>query len=308
MAQGDFTVKPQIASEEDIFGKAYANMIRSLSTLLNQVSNGIDQVNSGASQVASASQNVSEGATEQASALEQIASSLTELNSQLSVSSGNVEQSRGLVQTMHNAALDGNRKIDELVAAVENINHSSQEIVSILKLIDDIAFQTNLLALNANVEAARAGKYGKGFAVVADEVRNLAIKSGNSVKETGSQIEVSMKYIEDVNQRVRQTAEQLKTITKNALSVREIVEQIADANSVQVDGMLQIKDSISQIDSVTQSNAASAEESAAASEELSAQSRTLKALIAQFHLTDKPSLSLPQRAMKLSDRDETQGF
>ena len=283
---GDFTVKVELASDKDIFGKTIAKMLNSLNDILGQVNNTIDNVSSGSNQVAQASQSLSQGATEQASSLEQITSSINEISSQAKQNADNAIQANNISKSAMETAEKGNQQMKELVAAMADINNSADMIKKIVKVIDDIAFQTNLLALNANVEAARAGKYGKGFAVVAEEVRNLAGRSAKSVQETTQMVEESIKNIEVGNKIVAITAEQLEAIMEGASKSAILVEEIAVASKEQTLGLEQINQGLGQIDRVTQANTASAEESASAAEELANRAQMLKSVVASFKLID----------------------
>jgi methyl-accepting chemotaxis protein len=181
--------------------------------------------------------------------------------------------------------------MNQLKDAMANISHSSDEIKKVVKVIDDIAFQINLLALNANVEAARAGKYGKGFAVVAEEVRNLAVRSADAVQETTAMVDESVRNIENGNGLTDKTADQLGEILTGASKVAEFLEEIAAASKEQALAIEQVTEGLSQVDQVTQSNTASAEESASAAEELASQAEELRASVADFRLGDDAQAS-----------------
>lgn len=258
IADGDLTVQVKYESEKDQFANTFDKMLNSLNNSLSIINNAIEQVASGSNQVAQASQFLSQGAAEQASSLEEITSSIIEISNQARQNAANAE--------------NGNSQMKELVTAMGNINKSADEIKRIVKVIDDIAFQTNLLALNANVEAARAGKYGKGFAVVAEEVRNLASRSAESVQETTTMVEETIKNINSGNNLVEVTAKQL--------------EEIVVASKEQTEGLSQINNGLTQIDQVTQTNTANAEESASAAEELASQAQQLRSTIARFKFSD----------------------
>ena len=261
ISNGDLTVNVEKTSDRDGLGESLTRMNTTLNEFFSQVNEAVDHVSSGSDQIAQSSQSLSQGATEQASSLEEVSSSLAEIEGQ---TRKNVEY-----------AEQGNSQMKSLVSAMEQINDSSDEIRSVVKVIDDIAFQINLLALNANVEAARAGKYGKGFAVVADEVRNLAVRSAEAVKETTQMVDETVKNIEVGNKLASATASQF--------------EEMSASSKEQAEGVGQINEGLGQIDQVTQSNTASAEESAAAAEELSSQVQQLKSMIAKFKLSSNGS-------------------
>jgi methyl-accepting chemotaxis protein len=213
-----------------------------------------------------------------------------------------------LANTIMKNAGKGNRQMDEMTAAVKEINTASQGISKVIKVIDDIAFQTNILALNAAVEAARAGQHGKGFAVVAEEVRNLAAKSAKAAKETGDMIQNSIEKAEMGSQIAIETATSLAEIVSGINESSELVKGIAKSSEEQALGIDQINIGIDQVSQVIQQNSATAEESAAASEEMSGQSDVLGDLISRFTLKDEtvPSRSLsPSRPKRLPQRTQT---
>jgi methyl-accepting chemotaxis protein len=166
--------------------------------------------------------------------------------------------------------------------AIEDIKKSSDETAKIIKTIDEIAFQTNLLALNAAVEAARAGEAGKGFAVVAEEVRNLAQRSAEAARNTAEMIEGSVKNADNGVAISGEVATLLDEISGNNSKVNDLVGEISAASNEQAQGIDQINTAVGQMDQVTQSNAANAEESASASEELSAQAEQLSGMVDQL--------------------------
>jgi methyl-accepting chemotaxis protein len=163
--------------------------------------------------------------------------------------------------------------------AIEKISRSSEETVKIVKTIEEIAFQTNLLALNAAVEAARAGEAGAGFAVVADEVRNLAVRAVDAAKTTNDLIDDTLKVVKDGNHLTRLTHEAIRKNVDISAKVSGLVGEIAAASREQAQGIEQISKAVSEMEKVTQANAASAEESASASEEMVAQSEQMKGFV-----------------------------
>jgi methyl-accepting chemotaxis protein len=282
IADGDLTTKVDLASNEDGLGISLSEMAESLNDVISQVSAAVSQVSSGSSQVSAASQSLSQGAAEQASSLEEISSSLNEINAQSKQNAENATEANAIAKTASENAVAGNEQMQGLMDSMEKISASAEETTKVVKVIDDIAFQINLLALNANVEAARAGKYGKGFAVVADEVRNLAVRSGDAVKETTAIVEGTTTNMREGADAAEATAKQLAQIVEGSSKVAEFLGEIALASKEQAQGVEQINSGLEQIDQVTQSNTASAEESASAAEELAAQSEQLQAMIARF--------------------------
>jgi methyl-accepting chemotaxis protein len=167
-----------------------------------------------------------------------------------------------------------------MVASMQEIHQASEETSHIIRTIDEIAFQTNLLALNAAVEAARAGEAGAGFAVVADEVRNLAMRAAEAAGNTSALIEKTTQKVREGTTLVEHTSEEFRRVRESALKVAQLIGEIAAASREQTEGIDQINQAMSDMDKVTQQNAASSEESASASEELSAQAEEMTALVA----------------------------
>jgi methyl-accepting chemotaxis protein len=282
IAEGDLTVEVSLASDRDRLGRAFSQMVARLNDLMAQMQLAAEQIASASTQVADGSQTLSQGATESAASVEQISASLTEMASQTKTSADNADQANSLSLGAKNAAGRGSKLMEEMVAAMGEINRSGEDIAKIIKVIDDIAFQTNLLALNAAVEAARAGQHGKGFAVVAEEVRNLAARSAKAAKETAELIENSAAKTRGGNEIAEKTEAALRGIVAGTTKVSDLVGEIAAASKEQAEGISQVNMGLGQIDQVTQQTTANAEESAAAAEELSSQAVQLRQMLALF--------------------------
>jgi methyl-accepting chemotaxis protein/CHASE3 domain sensor protein len=238
--------------------------------------NGSEQTSSAAGQVSSSSQSLAEGASEQAASLEETSSSLEELSSMTKRNTENSQKMNELAKQARTAADTGVVDMQQMTVAMDAIKTSSGEIAKIIKTIDEIAFQTNILALNAAVEAARAGEAGMGFAVVADEVRALAQRSAQGSKETSSKIDGAIANTMQGVEISAKVAVSLNEIVTKARQVDELAAEVANASKEQSQGIDEINKAVGEMDKVTQSNAAGAEESASASEELSAQAELLK--------------------------------
>ena len=288
MAAGNFDVRSTATDkyvgdfEEVLLSVRKIN--HKLSDMLKQIHNSSEQVSSGSEQVSDAAQNLSQGAAEQAGTVEGLANTIEDISEQIKNNAQNAEVARDKAHEVGLEMQRSNEKMQNMMAAMNEINNSSSEINKIIKTIEDIAFQTNILALNAAVEAARAGAAGKGFAVVADEVRNLASKSSDASKSTSHLIEASIKAVNNGSLIANETAESLLVAVKGAEEVVNFVEKISSASTEQSKSVEMVTHNVEQISAVVQNNSATAEESAAASEELSEQARLLKELVVEFKL------------------------
>lgn len=288
MSQGDFTVTSK--SRESYKGdlEPMLESIRTICFKLNdtllKINDASDQVDSGSDQVSSGAQALSQGATEQASSVEELAATVNDISQHVTGNAQNAAQVQQLVDSVGNEINESNQQMENMMAAMNQIEDASNEIGKILKTIEDIAFQTNILALNAAVEAARAGAAGKGFAVVADEVRNLAAKSDEAAKSTTALIENAVAAVNNGTQIATDTAQSMASVVTQSNDVVEKINAISTASQEQAEAIAQVTQGIDQISSVVQTNSATAQESAAASEELAGQASLLKGLVAAFKL------------------------
>ena len=224
------------------------------------------------------------GATEQASEVDNLMHMIEQVAEQVDNNAESAAITTKEVNQVGEQINVCNEQMQEMVEAMRQISSCSGEIQHIIKTIEDIAFQTNILALNAAVEAARAGSAGKGFAVVADEVRNLAAKSADAAKDTTELIEKTLHMVDNGSKLTDLTQQSLHSVVAGAEVVTDQIKVISKASEEQEVAINRIKDSITQISTVIQSNSATSEESAAASEQLAGQAQILKRLIGKFQL------------------------
>ncbi len=247
--------------------------------IIEGLNDGADQVAAAASQVSTASQTLAAGSSEQAASLEETSASLEEMSSMTKQNAHNADHAHTLMQEAGAGVQSATRSMAELTASMAQILKASEETSKIVKTIDEIAFQTNLLALNAAVEAARAGEAGAGFAVVADEVRNLALRAADAARNTSALIEGTSKKVREGSEHVNRSNAVFSHVAESTDKIGELIGEIAAASSEQAKGIEQVNIAVSEMDKVTQQNAATAEESASASEEMHAQAEQMKGMV-----------------------------
>ncbi|MDR0491952.1 MAG: methyl-accepting chemotaxis protein [Oscillospiraceae bacterium] len=287
VAGGDLTTKVALLSDKDEMGASLKTMTDNLNHIFNEINASVAQVSVGSKQLADGSQSLAQGSTEQAASIEVLSSSIAEIAERTRANSTMSENSAKLSDAIREDAEKGSRLMDDMMAAVKEIDEASHSISKVIKTIDEIAFQTNILALNAAVEAARAGQHGKGFAVVAEEVRNLASKSAKAAKDTGDMIQNSIEKAELGSRIAGETAASLTEIASGIDESTQLIAEIARASEEQSLDIAHINTGIDQVAQVVQLNSTTAEESATASEEMRSQSDTLAQTVAWFRLRNR---------------------
>ena len=282
IAEGDLLHEVQLASDDDIFGKAFQKMIASLRDSMMKLSTISEKVSDSASTMSSASDGISKSTQEDSGKIAEIVSDLAKINAQTKGNATNAADADHVAASMKTAAAEGRTKMERMTESMDNITAGSNEIRKIIRVIDDIAFQTNLLALNAAVEAARAGTHGKGFAVVAEEVRNLAARSAKAAKETADLIAQSIQQVEVGSQVAQETSESLNLIAEQADHVSAIISHINTGSTEQADGLHRINDEVEQFSRGTTERMAHSEETASMAHDLSGMAETLHQIVAQF--------------------------
>jgi len=284
VASGDLSSQID-ASRGDETGrllKALKSMNDALLNVVSQVRTGTDAITTASGEIAAGNLDLSSRTEQQASSLEETASSMEELTSTVKQNADNARQANTLAVSASEVASKGGDIVAQVVSTMGTINDSSRKIVDIISVIDGIAFQTNILALNAAVEAARAGEQGRGFAVVATEVRNLAQRSAAAAKEIKELISASVANVEEGSRLVNNAGQTMGDIVDSIQRVTDIMGEITSASQEQTLGIEQINAAISQMDEVTQQNAALVEEAAAASQSMQEQAGNLVSVVSFF--------------------------
>ena len=283
LAQADLTVAVNTKGTDTnsvLFGIKV--MVERLSSVIFKVRSTTDSITTASQEIASGNADLSQRTEQQASSLQETASSMEQLTSTVRQNSDNAKQANQLAHNASDIALKGGKVVDDVVDTMASISDSSSKIMDIISVIEGIAFQTNILALNAAVEAARAGEQGRGFAVVAGEVRNLAQRSAAAAKEITSLIEASVDKVQSGTKQVDEAGATMKEIVMAVKRVTDIMSEISAASQEQGEGIEQVNLAITQMDEVTQQNAALVEEAAAAAEAMKEQAAELYKAVSIF--------------------------
>ncbi len=263
---------------------ALLNISESMNEVMVGINDSAERVSIGASELATASQMLAEGAEQQAASIEQIAATTNTVADQVETSRRKAEAS-AKATTQASAMIEENQeKMKQMTDAMNKIHQTSQQVVGIIQTIEDIASQTNLLSLNASIEAARAGEAGKGFAVVADQVKNLAEESAKAARRTSDLIATTVTVMDKSISIADEATSNMQDVMEDAKAATEMISQIVQTLNEDVEHMHNVNESIVQVSSVVDNNAATSEETAAVSEEQKSQVNTMVNLMNQFEI------------------------
>jgi len=291
ISAGDLT--QEIASEsQNETGRLLRQLEEMRSALvvtIRSVDDATQSIFTGAAEVSAGSTDLSSRTEQQAAALEETAASMEQLTSTVKLNAENAQQATTMAKDASVMASQGGQIVAKVIANIEQISESSKQIASIIGIIDSIAFQTNILALNAAVEAARAGEQGRGFAVVAGEVRSLAGRSASAAQEIRTLIDQSTQRVNSGSTHASEAGDVMGSIVNSVNSVTQLMAEIASASAEQTRGIEQVSKAVSEMDGVTQQNAALVEESASAAASLEDQATQLRQSVAVFNTGRTPA-------------------
>jgi methyl-accepting chemotaxis protein len=296
IAGGDLTVPIDVKRDDNSsMVNALKGMRDDLARIVSSVRNATDTIATASSEIAAGNSDLSARTESQASSLEETAASMEELTSTVRQNADNARTANELAANASEVAQKGGAVVSQVVETMASIDSSSRKIVDIISVIDGIAFQTNILALNAAVEAARAGEQGRGFAVVASEVRNLAQRSAAAAKEIKDLIGASVETVGVGNSLVAQAGSTMQEVVESVHRVRQVINEISTASNEQSAGIAQVNEAISQMDAVTQQNAALVEQAAAAAASMQQQSAALLQAVGVFRVDAAEASAVPGR-------------
>jgi len=310
VAAGDLSSDIRVESTNEVgqLLNALREMNESLFKVVSSVRQGAEGVSTASAEIASGNNDLSARTESQASALEQTAASMEELSSTVRQNADSARQANQLAVSASNVAVRGGEVVGQVVETMKGINDASRRIADIISVIDGIAFQTNILALNAAVEAARAGEQGRGFAVVASEVRSLAGRSAEAAKEIKTLIGASVERVEQGTVLVDEAGNTMTEVVASIKRATDLMGEISAASNEQAAGVAQVGEAVSQMDQVTQQNAALVEEMAAAASSLKSQAQDLVGTVAVFNLGGAGQVFAPPKAAVRSSAPKASNF
>ncbi|HUO95130.1 MAG TPA: methyl-accepting chemotaxis protein [Steroidobacteraceae bacterium] len=284
---GDLTQRVYVIDRSGLerkIGAGINQMLGEMAALIAKVKEAAADVSRGSQEISQGNASLSKRTEDQAASLEETAASMEEMTSTVKANADNARQANELALEARTRAERGGNVVSQAVKAMDGISAASKKIADIIGVIDEIAFQTNLLALNAAVEAARAGEQGRGFAVVASEVRNLASRSAEAAKEIKALINDSVTRVEAGSRLVGESGETLEQLVAAVNKVSDIIAGISTASEEQASGIDQVGRAVTQMDELTQQNAALVEEAAAASKALADSSGALNQMVSRYRV------------------------
>jgi len=303
VARGDLTsvIVDKGKDETGQLLRALGHMNERLADIVGRVRNGSESIATASAEIAAGNTDLSQRTEEQAASLEETAASMEELTATVKQNTESALQGNSLAANASEVAARGGAVVGRVVDTMKDISTSSAKVTEIISVIEGIAFQTNILALNAAVEAARAGEEGRGFAVVAGEVRTLAQRSATAAKEIKDLIDESVQKVNVGSELVEEAGQTMQEVVQSVKRVADLMGEISAASSEQHTGIEQVNVAVSQMDEVTQQNAALVEQASAAAQSMAQQSSSLREVVSIFRLNgayrDEPGFaSEPVRA------------
>ena len=282
-----FTLKYDYAGDFSKVKEGLINISESMQNIMTDIINTSSQVSAGSEDLAKAAQSIAEGATTQSASVEELVATTTAVTDQVKENTAAAQVAADETLKVTDMMRNSKDQMSLMTEAMNKITQTSNEVVGIIKTIEDIADQTNLLALNASIEAARAGEAGKGFAVVASEIGSLAEESSKAANTTKDLIGISINEIEHGNQIVNDVVTSIQEVMEAVQKVNEMISKSSETYVQQEQSMEQLEIGIEEISKGVEDNSAAAEETSATSEELAAQATTLEQLVQRFDLTNE---------------------
>ncbi len=300
--EGDLTRRLTSAGRDELaqIGQSFNQFVDKIATVLLRIRESSESVRMASAEIAGGNQDLSSRTEQQASNLEETAASMEELTATVRTNADTAQQANKVASAASASAVEGGKSVALVVHTMQDISEASRKIAEITNVIDSIAFQTNILALNAAVEAARAGEQGRGFAVVAGEVRSLAQRSAAAAREIKALITASTDKVRTGGNQVREAGKAMDAIEAQVSEVASLIEAISASSVEQSGGLGQITQAVSQMDQVTQQNAALVEESAAAAASLERQARVLAQAVATFQISSAKEIGMASPGLTLA--------